>query len=83
MKLTNIYKAVILDETAARHDREYHEIQYPANDFEDAFDQARYIGSRYVAEQDPGCEFECKKIKIVSIELILDKVININERSGL
>lgn len=83
MKLTSIYKAVILDETVARHGRGYHEIQYPADDFEDAFDQARYIGSRYVAKQDPECKFECKKIKIVSIEVILDKVININERSGL
>jgi hypothetical protein len=74
MKFINIYKAVILDETVARHDRGNHEIQYSAYDFEDAINQARYIGSRYVAEQDPGCEFECKKIKIVSIELILGKV---------
>ena len=79
MKFTNIYRATILDETVERHDRGYHEIQYPANDLEDAFDQARYIGSRYVAEQDPECKFECKKIKIVGIELILGKVINQNE----
>ena len=74
MKFINIYKAAILDETVARHDRGNHEIQYSAYDFEDAINQAMYIGSRYVAEQDPGCEFECKKIKIVSIELILGKV---------
>jgi hypothetical protein len=51
------------------------EILYLAGDFENAFEQAKYIGRMRAAERDIHCEHTCKDVKIMNVELVTTGVL--------
>ena len=79
MKFKNLYKAKVLDpervERMKHGSIEGFEILYLASDFENAFEQAKYVGYRRAAKIDKQCNYTCKDVKIMNVELVTTGVL--------
>mgnify|MGYP000588870745 CR=1 FL=1 len=87
MKFKNLYKALIIDPERAERMKHSNihptpreavqgfEILYLASDFENAFEQAKYVGRYRAAELDTYCTHKCKDVKILNVELVTTGVL--------
>ena len=87
MEFKNLYKARIFDKERIQRAKDNGDqlmiqiattgftIYYLADNFENAFGRATFLGSRRAAELDRSCQFKCKNIEIGSVDLVQEEII--------